>query len=59
MFALVDEGVNYVLGLTPPATDWPLVTHVRSLAAHVAYGLGIGVVLSLGRLVGAASRTAG
>lgn len=56
VFAAVDEGVNYVLGLTPPATDWPLVTHRRSLVAHLAYGLGIGAVLALGRLVGAARR---
>jgi hypothetical protein len=28
MFVLVDEGANYVLGLTPPAPEWPAVTHL-------------------------------
>jgi hypothetical protein len=47
MFVLVDEGANYVLGLTPPAPVWPLVTHLRALAAHLVYGLALGSLLAV------------
>ncbi|MGH8873937.1 MAG: DUF1440 domain-containing protein [Acidimicrobiia bacterium] len=47
MFVFVDEGANYVLGLTPPAPEWPLVTHVRALAAHLVYGLAHGSFLAV------------
>jgi hypothetical protein len=47
MFVFVDEGANYVLGLTPPAPEWPVVTHVRALAAHLVYGLALGSFLAL------------
>ena len=45
MWVLVDEGANPVLGLTPPATAYPLVTHVRALAAHLVYGVALGGLL--------------
>jgi hypothetical protein len=51
MFVFVDEGANYVLGLTPPAPEWPLVTHFRALAAHLVYGLALGSLLALTRRV--------
>jgi hypothetical protein len=47
MFVFVDEGANYVLGLTPPATEWPWVTHLRALAAHLVYGLVLGALLAV------------
>ncbi|MGH2655495.1 MAG: hypothetical protein ACRDIZ_02135 [Actinomycetota bacterium] len=47
MFVFVDEGANYVLGLTPPAPEWPLVTHLRALAAHLVYGLALGAILAV------------
>ena len=39
LFAVVDEGVNPVLGSTPPPQAYPLVTHLRGLAGHVVLGL--------------------
>jgi hypothetical protein len=49
MFVFVDEGLNYVLGLTPPAPEWPLVSHVRGLVGHLAYGVILGSLLVLAR----------
>jgi hypothetical protein len=51
MWVVADEGANPVLDLTPPATEFPLVTHLRALAAHVVYGLAVGgfVALAAGR----------
>jgi hypothetical protein len=43
-----DQGVNTVLGLTPPPQAWPLVTHARAVAAHVAYGAALGLLLAAG-----------
>jgi len=51
MWVLVDEGANAVLGLTQPATEFPLVTHVRALAAHLVYGLAVGALLGTARRV--------
>lgn len=47
IFALVDEGANYVLGLTAPATAWPAESHVRGLIAHLVYGGVIGALLAV------------
>lgn len=49
MFVFVDEGTNYVLGLTPPAPDWPLVTHLRAFAVHAVYGLTLGLFMGVAR----------
>lgn len=51
MWVVVDEGANAVLGLTPPAPEWPLVTHVRALAAHLVYGVALGALLAAGDTV--------
>lgn len=51
MWVAVDEGANAVLGLTPPATEFPLVTHARALAAHLVYGLAVGALLGTARRV--------
>ena len=51
MWVVVDEGANAVLGLTPPAPDWPLITHVRALVAHLVYGVALGGALMVGDLV--------
>jgi hypothetical protein len=48
MTVSVDEGLNYVLGLVPPAPEWPAASHFRGLAAHLAYGLTLGAALALG-----------
>ncbi|MEE6296258.1 DUF1440 domain-containing protein [Georgenia wangjunii] len=41
---LVDEVANPVLGSSAPPTDYPLVTHLRGLAGHVAFGLAVPVL---------------
>ena len=38
-WALIDEGANTVLGLTPPPADFPWQAHARGLAGHLAFGL--------------------
>ena len=40
---LVDEGLTPLLGFSAPNRDYPLATHLRGVAAHLAYGLGIAV----------------
>lgn len=47
MWVFVDEGMNYVLGLTPPAPEWPLVTHLRALAVHLLYGAVLGGLMQI------------
>jgi hypothetical protein len=51
MWVFVDEGANTLLGLTPPPTAFPLVTHARALAAHLVYGIVLGSLLAGGRRV--------
>lgn len=51
MWVAVDEGANAILGLTPPAPEWPLVTHVRALTAHLVYGVALAGLLALGDTV--------
>jgi hypothetical protein len=38
-WALVDEGANTVLGVTPPPGDFPWQAHARGLAGHLAFGV--------------------
>ena len=38
---LVDEGLTPLLGFSAPNRDYPLVTHLRGVAAHLAFGLGV------------------
>jgi len=38
-WATVDEGLVSVLGLTPPPSEFPLQTHLRGLAGHLAFGI--------------------
>ncbi len=39
-----DEGMNTALGLTPPPQKFPLITHVRGLVAHLAFGVATAAV---------------
>ncbi|MDD9207177.1 hypothetical protein PU560_11980 [Georgenia sp. 10Sc9-8] len=48
LFVLVDEGLNPVLGSTPPPQAYPLVTHVRGLAGHVVLGLALAAGVEAG-----------
>jgi hypothetical protein len=41
MSLLVDEGMTPLLGFSAPNRDYPLVTHLRGVAAHLAFGLGV------------------
>ncbi len=52
MALVVDEGLNYALGLVPPAPEWPAASHLRGVVTHVAYGLTLGAVLTLGDALG-------
>lgn len=54
MYVLVDEVANPLLKFTPPPQKYPLVTHLRGLAGHFAYGLGLAAGVEAGwRLLGA------
>lgn len=48
MSVVVDEGLNTVLGLTPPPQAFPWQAHARGGAAHAVYGLALGLMLSAG-----------
>lgn len=41
MSLVVDEGMTPLLGFSAPNRDYPLATHLRGFAAHLAYGLGV------------------
>lgn len=56
IWLVVDEGANAVLGLTPPAPDYPRETHIRGLIGHLAYGVALGALLGLGNLLLARKR---
>ena len=40
---LVDEAMTPLLGFSAPNRDYPFATHLRGVAAHLAYGFGIAV----------------
>ena len=48
MAVLVDEIANPLLGFTPPPSKYPLVTHLRGLAGHLVYGLGVSGLVEAG-----------
>jgi uncharacterized membrane protein YagU involved in acid resistance len=57
MYVLVDELANPLLGFTAPPKAYPLVTHLRGLAGHLVYGLGMAAVVEAGwRLLGGRPR---
>ncbi len=41
MSLIVDEGMTPLLGFSAPNRDYPLSTHLRGFAAHLAFGLGV------------------
>ena len=45
MWVGFDEGANYLLGLSPPPTEFPPETHLRGLVGHVAFGLSLALLL--------------
>jgi uncharacterized membrane protein YagU involved in acid resistance len=49
IWLVFDEGLNYVLGLTAPATEFPRESHLRGLLGHMAYGAALGGLLTIAR----------
>lgn len=47
MSLIVDEGLSPALGFSAPNRAYPLVTHLRGFAAHLAYGLGVAATVEL------------
>lgn len=43
MSLILDETVTPLIGASAPNRDYPLVTHLRGFAAHLAYGLAAAV----------------
>lgn len=41
---IVDEAINPALDITPPGDAYPMSSHLRGLAAHLVYGLGVAAV---------------
>ncbi len=39
LYAVLDEALNPLLGLTPPPQAYPPITHLRGLAGHVVLGV--------------------
>lgn len=57
MYLLVDEVANPLFKFAPPPQKYPLVTHLRGLAGHFVYGLGLAAGVEAGwRLVGGRPR---
>jgi hypothetical protein len=48
MALLVDEIGNPLLGFTPPPQKYPLVSHLRGVAGHLVYGLGVAALVEAG-----------
>src|SRR5690242_19143302 len=46
-FLLMDEGIVYLLGLTPGPQAFPWQTHARGLAGHLVFGTAANAVLSV------------
>lgn len=46
-WALIDEGANTALGLTPGPSRFPWQTHARGLAGHLVFGLAADTALRL------------
>lgn len=44
MSLLVDEGLTPLLGFSAPDRAYPLATHARGIAAHLAFGLAVAAV---------------
>lgn len=45
---ILDEGITPAFGFSAPNLDYPLLTHLRGLVAHLAYGLTLAGVTEAG-----------
>jgi xanthosine utilization system XapX-like protein len=52
MSLIVDEGLTPLLGFSAPNHAYPLVTHVRGVVAHLAFGLGVAATVETLRWLG-------
>lgn len=48
MSLVVDEGLSPALGYSAPNRAYPLVTHLRGLLAHLAFGAAVAAVTETG-----------
>ena len=53
-FLMVDEGANAAF-FTPPPRAYPVESHLRGVVGHLAYGVSVGVMLSMAHRFGAKS----
>lgn len=51
LFAIVDEGLNPIIGSSAPPQAYPLSTHVRGLVGHLAYGLALAAAVEAASIV--------
>lgn len=49
---VMDEGMNYALGLTPGPTAFPWQSHARGLAGHLILGAGVEAAFDIADAVG-------
>ncbi len=56
MSLLVDEGMTPLFGFSAPNRDYPLSTHLRGFAAHLAFGLGVAATSEAIRWLGSNAR---
>ncbi len=52
MSLVVDEGMTPLMGFSAPNRDYPLSTHLRGFAAHLAFGLGVAATAEVIRWLG-------
>ncbi len=48
LYAVLDEALNPLLGLTPPPQAYPSITHLRGLAGHVVLGVVLAAAVEAG-----------
>ena len=48
MSVVADELMTPAFGFSAPNLDYPLVTHVRGVAAHLVFGLAVAAVVEIG-----------
>lgn len=51
LFAIVDEGLNTIIGSSAPPQAYPLTTHLRGLAGHLVYGAVVALLVELAWVV--------
>ena len=56
MSLIVDEGMTPLFGFSAPNRDYPLSTHPRGFATHLAFGLGVAATAETVRWLGSNGR---